>query len=54
MICFFMRKNPLRCPKCNTILPIFRIPTHLYQLMWGGWTCPKCETELDKKGEARK
>lgn len=38
------------CPKCKTKLPFFRFPKNLKQAFWGGHTCFKCGTELDKFG----
>lgn len=38
------------CPKCKTKLPIIRKPKNLKQEVWGGHTCPNCETELDQFG----
>jgi hypothetical protein len=39
------------CPICNTKLPIIRIPANVNQFMFGGTTCPKCRTNLDKYGK---
>ena len=39
------------CPKCNEKMPALRIPQNLQQLMWGGWTCPKCDYKMDKFGK---
>lgn len=38
------------CPVCGTKQPIFRMPANREQAMWGGTTCPKCHTNLDKYG----
>jgi ribosomal protein L37E len=38
------------CPRCGMKAPAIRIPTSLHQAMWGGWTCSRCETEIDKWG----
>ncbi len=38
------------CPICNTKQQFFRIPKNKRQLLWGGNTCPKCGTEMDKYG----
>jgi hypothetical protein len=38
------------CPVCQTKQPFVRIPKNARQLIWGGTTCPKCRTELDKYG----
>lgn len=31
-------------------MPFFRIPENKKQLLWGGWTCESCGSELDRKG----
>lgn len=36
------------CPECGHQLPAFRRPTNARQMMWGGWTCPHCDAELDR------
>lgn len=41
----------IQCHICNTKLPVFRKPTSFRQMLKGGWTCPKCGTEVDKHGE---
>ena len=38
------------CPVCQTKQPIFRMPGNQAQALWGGTTCPKCKTNLDKYG----
>jgi hypothetical protein len=40
------------CPTCGTQQPARRKPTSLRQLMWGGWTCSNCGTEIDRHGKA--
>jgi ribosomal protein S27E len=42
----------LKCPACETQQPLWRKPASFRQLMWGGWTCPNCGTEMDRKGKA--
>jgi ribosomal protein L37AE/L43A len=34
------------CPDCKEPLPAKRLPTDLYELIIGGWTCSKCKTKL--------
>lgn len=45
--------NPFRvkCPRCNAKMPYVRVPMNERQEMWGGWTCHKCGTEMDKWGK---
>jgi ssDNA-binding Zn-finger/Zn-ribbon topoisomerase 1 len=38
------------CPVCQTKQPIIRMPKTGKQALWGGTTCPKCQTNLDKYG----
>jgi hypothetical protein len=38
------------CPVCQTKQPIIRMPNNPAQTVWGGTTCPKCHTNLDKYG----
>ena len=39
------------CPKCGELQPSVRKPAHVKQAMWGGSTCPRCGTEMDKWGK---
>jgi hypothetical protein len=39
------------CPVCDTKQPFIRFPDSFRQAMWGGTTCPKCHTHLDKWGQ---
>ena len=38
------------CPKCNLKQPVIRKPNNQRQAMYGGHTCKKCSTEMDKFG----
>ena len=40
----------VNCPRCNYPLPRVRRPRNERQRLWGGWTCPRCATEVDKWG----
>lgn len=40
----------IKCPKCGEPAPLMRTPTSFRQAMWGGITCAKCGTEMDKWG----
>jgi hypothetical protein len=42
------------CPQCETPLSNFRKPENFRQAMLGGWTCPNCGLEVDRKGRALK
>lgn len=43
--------NRVYCPKCNEKQPIVRKPENRRQALYGGGTCKKCGTEIDKYGE---
>jgi hypothetical protein len=43
--------DPAVCRKCREPAPAVRRPGSVRQALWGGWTCPKCGSELDKWGE---
>lgn len=38
-----------RCPDCGTPLPKFG-RKHARPGLWGGWICPGCGCEVDRKG----
>jgi hypothetical protein len=38
------------CSSCQAPAPRFRQPRGWRQMLWGGWTCEQCGTELDKWG----
>ena len=42
------------CPNCGNKNPKIRKPTSLGQALWGGWTCQKCNCEMDKWGKVIK
>lgn len=44
--------NATNCPKCGQRMPAIRLPKNLEQMMWGGWTCPKCGCQVDRWGNA--
>lgn len=43
--------NPVTCPRCGVLLPLRQAgrPT-LNQALWGGKTCRRCGTQVDKWG----
>lgn len=43
--------NPKHCPDCGVKMPTTRKPANKRQALWGGWTCPNCGCELDRKGK---
>jgi hypothetical protein len=38
------------CPTCGTQMGQLRMPKSGKQAIWGGWTCPNCQSEVDKWG----
>ena len=38
------------CPACGTEMRRVRMPSSGTQAMWGGYTCPTCQCEMDKWG----
>jgi hypothetical protein len=42
---------PKNCPECAAPLPKLRVPTSVRQAFWGGWTCPVCGCEVDRRGK---
>jgi prepilin signal peptidase PulO-like enzyme (type II secretory pathway) len=44
---------PRECPKCGNPFPIVRIPADFQEALWGGNTCRKCGTKIDKWGKIR-
>ena len=47
---FALLQKPKACPQCGTPAPMVRTPANRRQMLWGGWTCPKCGCELDRRG----
>ncbi len=43
--------NRVNCPVCQTLQPVVRVPKSRKQMLWGGTTCPNCQTQLDKYGD---
>lgn len=43
----------VNCPRCGSPLPVVRKPGSAKEMMWGGWTCPKCGCKVDKYGRER-
>ena len=54
VIIFYLALRQRYCSKCETKLPKFRKPKNQNQALFGGWTCPKCHTELDSSGNVVK
>jgi len=40
-----------RCPGCGAELPKMRLPRSGRQWLLGGWACPRCGCEVNRKGE---
>jgi hypothetical protein len=41
------------CPNCRYPQPFIREPASFKQMMFGGYTCEACGTEIDKYGRAQ-
>ena len=44
----------VHCPICEKLQAKIRKPKGLYETLWGGYTCKKCECKMDKFGKIRK
>ena len=44
-------KKSIRCPGCGEKLPKFSKPQNKEQALYGGRTCPKCNSEIDRNGQ---
>jgi hypothetical protein len=42
--------NRKTCPRCTSPMPPLRRPASVRQMLWGGWTCPGCGCEMDRRG----
>jgi transposase-like protein len=38
------------CPRCNAVLPRFRIPRSFGEATRGGWHCPSCHAKVSRTG----
>ncbi len=47
---FGMNFGEVYCPNCAEKVPKNQKPANLRQTLWGGCTCHKCGTEMDKYG----
>ena len=50
VLVFTLLQKPKSCSKCGTPAPKIRKSPNRRQVLWGGWTCPKCFCELDRHG----
>lgn len=53
VVLVFVRK-PAKCEKCGAEQPKFRSPKNMSQVMWGGYTCAGCGSELNARGKVKK
>ena len=42
------------CASCGQPLGRLRSPRSVHEALWGGWTCPDCGAQLNRKGEVRR
>jgi hypothetical protein len=47
---FGINLGTARCGECRKAAPTVRAPKTLYEVLWGGWTCPRCGCQNDKWG----
>ena len=47
---FAITLKNVKCPNCHLQQSFFRLPKNKSQILFGGYTCPNCNTELDKFG----
>lgn len=40
----------VQCPSCGRMIAPVRMPNSREQALWGGYTCPACQCEIDKWG----
>ena len=38
------------CPKCDALLPRFRLPRSPVEAALGGWHCPQCQAKVSPSG----
>ncbi len=50
---FGINLKTVYCPKCKEEMPKTRQSRGLYEILWGGWTCPYCDCKMDKYGNER-
>jgi hypothetical protein len=43
----------VNCVSCGNPSPRSRAPKSIMEALWGGWTCEKCGTQMDKWGNKR-
>jgi len=43
-------QKPRPCAECGAPAPKIRKPANRRQTLWGGWTCPECGYEMDRRG----
>jgi predicted RNA-binding Zn-ribbon protein involved in translation (DUF1610 family) len=48
------RLRTLPCPQCGATLGDKKPgPRTSTQILWGGWTCPECGSDVDRHGNLR-
>ena len=50
LLCLILLQPQRVCPDCGKLLPKFRRPKSAREMWKGGWTCPNCGCEVDRKG----
>jgi hypothetical protein len=50
MLVLALLRKPKPCAECGAPAPKVRKPANRRQMLWGGWTCPECGCEMDRRG----
>ena len=50
VLVYALLPRPKKCRECGELLPKIREPANRRQALWGGWTCPACGCEADRRG----
>jgi hypothetical protein len=53
MVVLVFARKPVVCEKCGALQPKFRNPKNVSQLLWGGYTCSGCGSELSARGKVK-
>ena len=43
-------RRPVHCPSCVTPMSALRRPLFRSPMLFGGWMCPHCGTQMDRWG----
>jgi hypothetical protein len=54
LIALIVFRGPVKCEKCGAEQPKVRPPETLEQMMWGGYTCKTCGSQINARGRVKK